>query len=175
MESCAKGHKEQRNPLGEVHHWVEGQVFTRDQVASWDVNELHAIEIKRGHNFKATSLARTLASVARSFEGVLWPQHSPCLADAPWCNQSRGLLPVLEELGMNYQNHSTVTIAMIDVTANDIQLVHLDRHPFFRLFPANSQQVRAPGSRTWNRHIILMVQFLLFQPCLLPSQPHAQL
>ncbi|ELK29025.1 Protein disulfide-isomerase-like protein of the testis [Myotis davidii] len=59
---------------------------------------------------------------------------------APWCNQSRGLFPVLEELGMKYRNHSTVTIAMIDVTANDIQLVHLDRHPFFRLFPANSQQ-----------------------------------
>lgn len=56
---------------------------------------------------------------------------------------------MLEELGMKYRNHSTVTIAMIDVTANDIQLVHLDRHPFFRLFPANSQQVRAPRSRDW--------------------------
>lgn len=59
-----------------------------------------------------------------------------------------------EELGMKYRNHSTVTIAMIDVTANDIQLVHLGRHPFFRLFPANSQQVRASGS--WNGELAML-------------------
>ncbi|ELK13579.1 Protein disulfide-isomerase-like protein of the testis [Pteropus alecto] len=60
---------------------------------------------------------------------------------APWSSKCRALFPVLEELGVKYQNHSTVTIAKIDITANDIQLMHLDRYPFFRLFPTNSQQV----------------------------------
>ncbi|XP_024416072.2 protein disulfide-isomerase-like protein of the testis [Desmodus rotundus] len=60
---------------------------------------------------------------------------------APWSSKCRTLFPVLEDLGIKYKNHSTVTIAKIDITANDIQLMYLDRYPFFRLFPANSQQI----------------------------------
>ncbi|KAF6126339.1 protein disulfide isomerase like, testis expressed [Phyllostomus discolor] len=60
---------------------------------------------------------------------------------APWSSKCRTLFPMLEDLGIKYQNHSTVTIAKIDITANDIQLMYLDRYPFFRLFPANSKQV----------------------------------
>ncbi|XP_014635327.1 PREDICTED: protein disulfide-isomerase-like protein of the testis [Ceratotherium simum simum] len=66
--------------------------------------------------------------------------NGPSLPDAPWSEKCRALFPVLEELGRKYQNHSTVTIAKIDITANDIQLMNLDRYPFFRLFPTDSQQ-----------------------------------
>ncbi|XP_006876023.1 PREDICTED: protein disulfide-isomerase-like protein of the testis [Chrysochloris asiatica] len=59
---------------------------------------------------------------------------------APWSEKCNVLFPVLEELGRKYQNHSTVLIAKIDITANDIQLMYLDRYPFFRLFPVNSEQ-----------------------------------
>ncbi|XP_070340823.1 protein disulfide-isomerase-like protein of the testis isoform X1 [Equus asinus] len=59
---------------------------------------------------------------------------------ATWSEKCRALFPVLEELGRKYQNHSTVTIVKIDITANDIQLMNLDWYPFFRLFPTDSQQ-----------------------------------
>ncbi|XP_076997842.1 protein disulfide-isomerase-like protein of the testis isoform X1 [Tamandua tetradactyla] len=59
---------------------------------------------------------------------------------APWSEKCIALFPLLEELGRKYQNHSTITIAKIDITANDIQLMYLDRYPFFRLFPTDSQQ-----------------------------------
>ncbi|XP_053410780.1 protein disulfide-isomerase-like protein of the testis [Nycticebus coucang] len=59
---------------------------------------------------------------------------------APWSEKCRALFPLLEELGRMYQNHSTITIAKIDITANDIQLMYLEQYPFFRLFPTNSQQ-----------------------------------
>ncbi|KAL0617677.1 Protein disulfide-isomerase-like protein of the testis [Plecturocebus cupreus] len=59
---------------------------------------------------------------------------------APWSKKCKTLFPLLEELGRKYQNHSTVIIAKIDITANDIQLMYLDRYPFFRLFPTKSQQ-----------------------------------
>ncbi|KAM9211064.1 protein disulfide-isomerase-like protein of the testis [Dugong dugon] len=59
---------------------------------------------------------------------------------APWSKKCRALFPLWEELGRKYQNHSTVTIAKIDITANDIQLMNLDRYPFFRFFPINSEQ-----------------------------------
>lgn len=85
----------------------------------------------------------------------------------------QALFPVLEELGLRYENHSTVTIAKIDVTANDLQLADLDRHPFFRLFPANSQQVRAPGPLgmdIWPRdHPGCMLPSS--QPCLRQTSP----
>ncbi|KAL4685561.1 hypothetical protein H8959_001158, partial [Pygathrix nigripes] len=59
---------------------------------------------------------------------------------APWSKKCKMLFPLLEELGRKYQNHSTIVIAKIDITANDIQLRYLDRYPFFRLFPTDSQQ-----------------------------------
>ncbi|XP_023560141.1 protein disulfide-isomerase-like protein of the testis [Octodon degus] len=59
---------------------------------------------------------------------------------APWSEKCMVLFPLLEELGRKYQNHSTVTIAKIDITANDIQLMNPDQYPFFRLFPTDSEQ-----------------------------------
>ncbi|XP_021023382.1 protein disulfide-isomerase-like protein of the testis isoform X2 [Mus caroli] len=59
---------------------------------------------------------------------------------APWSEKCRVLLPLLEELGIKYQNHSTVIIAKIDITANDIQLANPEQYPFFRLFPTDSQE-----------------------------------
>ncbi|KAL1774153.1 disulfide-isomerase of the testis [Sigmodon hispidus] len=59
---------------------------------------------------------------------------------APWSEKCKILLPLLEELGIKYQNHSTVIIAKIDITANDIQLTNPDQYPFFRFFPTDSQE-----------------------------------
>ncbi|XP_037669738.1 protein disulfide-isomerase-like protein of the testis [Choloepus didactylus] len=59
---------------------------------------------------------------------------------APWSEKCTALFPLLEELGRKYQNHSTITIAKMDIMANDIQLMYLDRYPFFRLFPTDSEQ-----------------------------------
>ncbi|KAM6166310.1 protein disulfide-isomerase-like protein of the testis [Erethizon dorsatum] len=59
---------------------------------------------------------------------------------APWSEKCMVLFPLLEELGRKYQDHSTVTIAKIDITANDIQLRNPDQYPFFRLFPTDSEQ-----------------------------------
>uniref|UniRef100_A0A8C6QCT3 Protein disulfide-isomerase-like protein of the testis n=1 Tax=Nannospalax galili TaxID=1026970 RepID=A0A8C6QCT3_NANGA len=59
---------------------------------------------------------------------------------APWSEKCKALFPVLEELGIKYQNHSTVITAKIDITANDIQLANPEQYPFFRLFPTNSQE-----------------------------------
>lgn len=76
-------------------------------------------------------------------------EQDPCFPDAPWSEKCKALLPLLEELGIKYQNHSTVVIAKIDITANDIELANPDQYPFFRLFPTDSQEVRG----SWD-HII---------------------
>ncbi|KAG8433103.1 hypothetical protein GDO86_017403 [Hymenochirus boettgeri] len=69
---------------------------------------------------------------------------------APWSKECKKLFPVWEELGRRYQNHTNVIIAKIDCTANDIQLMVLERYPYFRFFPAGSdtQAIRYTGERT---------------------------
>ncbi|KAB1263045.1 Protein disulfide-isomerase-like protein of the testis [Camelus dromedarius] len=80
--------------------------------------------------------------VGKNFNDVVFDKERDVFVMfyAPWSKKCRALFPVLEELGRKYQNHSTVTIAKIDITANDIQPIHLDRYPFFRLFPTDSEQ-----------------------------------
>ncbi|XP_025772676.1 protein disulfide-isomerase-like protein of the testis [Puma concolor] len=80
--------------------------------------------------------------VAKNFNVVVFDKERDVFVMfyAPWSEKCKELFPVLQELGRKYQNHSTVTIAKIDIMANDIQLMYLDRYPFFRLFPTDSQQ-----------------------------------
>lgn len=73
-------------------------------------------------------------------------------ADAPWSYDCRKLLPIWDKLGEQYENHKDIIIAKIDVTANDILSVAVDRYPFFTLFPAGPDyQVRSCWGRMW-RH-----------------------
>uniref|UniRef100_A0A8C3HY53 Protein disulfide isomerase like, testis expressed n=1 Tax=Chrysemys picta bellii TaxID=8478 RepID=A0A8C3HY53_CHRPI len=69
---------------------------------------------------------------------------------APWSHDCRKLLPIWDELGKKYEHHENIVIAKIDFTANDIQLVMLDRYPFFRFFPvgSNNQVVVYDGEYT---------------------------
>ncbi|GAB1292606.1 Protein disulfide-isomerase-like protein of the testis [Apodemus speciosus] len=80
--------------------------------------------------------------VGKNFNVVVFDKEKDVfvLFYAPWSEKCRVLLPLLEELGIKYQNHSTVIIAKIDITANDIQLVNPEQYPFFRLFPTDSQE-----------------------------------
>ncbi|XP_064582385.1 protein disulfide-isomerase-like protein of the testis [Zonotrichia leucophrys gambelii] len=69
---------------------------------------------------------------------------------APWSHECRKLLPVWDKLGEQYESHKDIMIAKIDVTANDILAVALDRYPFFTLFPAGAhhQEVAYTGECT---------------------------
>ncbi|XP_053936341.1 protein disulfide-isomerase-like protein of the testis [Cuculus canorus] len=63
---------------------------------------------------------------------------------APWSYECRKLLPIWDELGEEYESRKDIIIAKIDVTANDILSIVLDRYPFFRLFPAGPDRQEVP-------------------------------
>ncbi|XP_025967861.2 protein disulfide-isomerase-like protein of the testis isoform X1 [Dromaius novaehollandiae] len=69
---------------------------------------------------------------------------------APWSYDCTELLPIWDKLGEEYESRKDITIAKIDVTANDILSIVLDRYPFFRLFPAGPdyQVVAYAGEHT---------------------------
>uniref|UniRef100_A0A8C9LBR4 Thioredoxin domain-containing protein n=1 Tax=Pavo cristatus TaxID=9049 RepID=A0A8C9LBR4_PAVCR len=68
---------------------------------------------------------------------------------APWSYECRKLLPIWDELGEKYQSHEDVIIAKIDITANDVLSVVVDRYPFFRLFPAGPD-IQVRSLRGWH-------------------------
>ncbi|XP_076839262.1 protein disulfide-isomerase [Brachyhypopomus gauderio] len=55
---------------------------------------------------------------------------------APWCQESRLLFPLWEELAEHYSDSGDVVVARIDITANDVHIRMTDRYPSIKLFPA---------------------------------------
>ncbi|KAE8579322.1 hypothetical protein XENTR_v10023999 [Xenopus tropicalis] len=104
----------------------------------WDKNP---VKLLVGKNFNHVAFNKTT--------------HTFIMFYAPWSQECKGLFPIWEELGRTYQNHKNVTIAKIDCTANDIQLMVLDRYPYFRYFPAGSdtKSIRYTGERTLSAFI----------------------
>ncbi|KAM8960470.1 protein disulfide-isomerase-like protein of the testis [Pelodytes ibericus] len=101
--------------------------------SDWDKNP---VKILVGKNFNRIAFDKTTNAFVMFY--------------APWSKQCKQLFPVWEELGRRYQHHKNITIAKIDCTANDIQLIVLDRYPYFRFFPAGSdtETIRYTGEKT---------------------------
>lgn len=90
--------------------------------------------------------------VGKNFNKVAFNKssHAFIMFYAPWSQKCKELFPMWDALGNKYQHHENITIARIDCTANEIQLMVLDRFPYFRYFPAGSdtQAVRYTGEKT---------------------------
>ncbi|XP_078521219.1 protein disulfide-isomerase-like protein of the testis [Lissotriton helveticus] len=90
--------------------------------------------------------------VGKNFNYVAFNKssHAFIMFYAPWSQKCKELFPIWDVLGSKYQHHENITIARIDCTANEIQLMVLDRYPYFRYFPEGSdtQAVRYTGEKT---------------------------
>ncbi|XP_048350148.1 protein disulfide-isomerase-like protein of the testis [Sphaerodactylus townsendi] len=78
--------------------------------------------------------------VGKNFDRVVFNKknHVFVMFYAPWSEACQKLLPIWDELGKMFENRSNVVIAKIDYTANNAQLLNLERYPFFRYFPVGS-------------------------------------
>ncbi|XP_075037600.1 protein disulfide-isomerase-like protein of the testis isoform X2 [Mixophyes fleayi] len=108
---------------------------SEDVPSDWDK---HAVKELVGKNFNKVAFNKSSNAFVMFY--------------APWSVQCKELYPVWEELGKRYLNNQNVTIAKIDCTANDIQLIVLDRYPFFRFFPAGSDTKFAIQENVLSKH-----------------------
>ncbi|CAH2307173.1 disulfide-isomerase of the testis, partial [Pelobates cultripes] len=101
--------------------------------SDWDKNP---VKVLVGKNFNRVAFNKTINTFVMFY--------------APWSQECQALFPIWEELGNRYEHNNNVTIAKIDCTANEIQLVVLDRYPYFRFFPAGSdtKTIRYIGEHT---------------------------
>ncbi|XP_023670835.1 protein disulfide-isomerase [Paramormyrops kingsleyae] len=73
----------------------------------------------------------------------------------PWCKECQAFFPLWEKLGKVYENHESLVVARIDTTANDINIIFLERNPSFKFFPAVHSEKVIPysGERTLEEFI----------------------
>jgi len=90
--------------------------------------------------------------VAHTFKDIVYDSTKDVLVEfyAPWCGHCKNLAPTWEQLGSLFADVSSVVIAKVDATANDVPpKLNIRGFPTILFFPANQKDtpVEYQGSR----------------------------
>jgi len=100
--------------------------------------------------------------VGKNFEDIVLDTTKDVLLEfyAPWCGHCKSLTPVWERLGAKFASSSSVVIAKVDATANDIVHpgVNVRGFPTILFFPANNKN--EPVTYEGGRDLDSFVDFL---------------
>ncbi|PAA59556.1 hypothetical protein BOX15_Mlig027588g1 [Macrostomum lignano] len=81
--------------------------------------------------------------VRKNFDEVTMDQNKTVFVMfyAPWCDHSKELAPVWEQLAKDYAHNDTIMIAKMDSSENELPDMKVMSFPTLKLFPANSNDV----------------------------------
>jgi len=91
--------------------------------------------------------------VAKSFNDIVLDTTRDVLVEfyAPWCGHCKQLAPIYEELGKSFQDISSVVIAKMDATTNEVDPKYgVKGYPTIKMFPADNKNapIEYIGDRT---------------------------
>ncbi|KAL8175458.1 UNVERIFIED_CONTAM: hypothetical protein K2H54_025669 [Gekko kuhli] len=109
--------------------------FCQSYLGGTAKQHLSSEEIQEGWDQKPVKVL-----VGKNFDRVVFNKknHVFVMFYAPWSEACQKVLPIWDELGKMYEKRKHVVIAKIDYTANNVQLLNVERYPFFRYFPVGS-------------------------------------
>jgi protein disulfide-isomerase A1 len=100
--------------------------------------------------------------VGKNFNDIVLDTTKDVLIEfyAPWCGHCKSLAPTWEELGAKFADHSSIVIAKVDATANDIDhpAVSVKGFPTILFFPANGKD--APVTYDGGRDLDSLVKYV---------------
>lgn len=89
--------------------------------------------------------------VGNNFDDVALDKTKDVLVEfyAPWCGHCKQLAPIYEKLGEKYKDKSSIVIAKMDATANELEHTKIHSFPTIKLFKKdNNEVVDFNGERT---------------------------
>ncbi|KFK42144.1 hypothetical protein AALP_AA2G217000 [Arabis alpina] len=125
-----------------------------DQIESWmkDFKEGKVDAHKKSQPIPAENNEPVKVVVAETLEDIVFKSGKNVLIEfyAPWCGHCQKLAPILDEVALSFQSDSSVIIAKLDATTNDIPSDTFDVKGFPTIYfrSASGNVVAYEGDRT---------------------------
>jgi len=124
-----------------------------DQIESWmkDFKDGKVAAHKKSQPIPAENEPVKVV-VAETLDDIVFKSGKNVLIEfyAPWCGHCQKLAPILDEVALSFQSDSSVIIAKLDATANDIPIDTFDVKGFPTIYfrSASGNVVVYEGDRT---------------------------
>jgi len=129
---------------GTHYAFDETKSVAQDSVTAW-INEFLAGTLAptiKSEEIPADNSGPVKVIVGKTFDQIVNDPTKDVLVEfyAPWCGHCKALVPVFEEVGLAVAHVSSVVIAKIDATANDVTpTLGIRGFPTIKLFRANDK------------------------------------
>jgi len=92
----------------------------------------------------ASQVGPVLQIVGKTFDSIVMDPSKDVLVNfyAPWCGHCKKLEPVYRDLAKKVEGVSTLVIARIDATANDVADMDVEGFPTIKLWRAGNKEER---------------------------------